>query len=81
MQTPLETRHSNSSTVSDGVLAVAASIHVWLQVSVADRRERGATAVEYALLLGVLTIAIIGGVSVFRTKLSTSFNIYSNTLP
>ncbi len=66
-----------STSVEEATLSIAASI----QVALGDRRERGATAVEYALLLGLMTIAIIGGVSVFRTKLSESFNIYSNTIP
>jgi Flp pilus assembly pilin Flp len=65
------------SAANDRVLAIVASV----QVAIADRRERGATAVEYALLLGLMTIAIILGLSVFRSKLSTMFNTYSNTLP
>lgn len=66
-----------ATSAEDAALTIAATV----QVALCDRRERGATAVEYALLLGLMTIAIIGGVSVFRTKLSTSFNIYSNTIP
>ncbi len=66
-----------STSVEDATLSIAAAV----QVALSDRRERGATAVEYALLLGLMTIAIIGGVSVFRTKLSTAFNTYTNTIP
>jgi Flp pilus assembly pilin Flp len=77
MHRPQEHASQLVSAANDRVLAIAASV----QVAIADRRERGATAVEYALLLGLMTIAIILGLSVFRSKLSTMFNTYSNTLP
>jgi pilus assembly protein Flp/PilA len=47
----------------------------------AEIEERGATAVEYALMVGLIAVAIIGAVSVLGGKLKTTFNRISNTLP
>jgi pilus assembly protein Flp/PilA len=37
-------------------------------------RDRGATAVEYGLLVALIAIVIIGGVTLLGTNLSTLFN-------
>lgn len=34
----------------------------------------GATAIEYALIAGLISIMIVSGVSVIGTKLSSNFN-------
>jgi Flp pilus assembly pilin Flp len=52
-----------------------------VQVAIAVRKEAGATAVEYALMVGLLALTIVGGVSVFRNKLAQEFAVYGNTLP
>ena len=44
-------------------------------------RERGATAVEYALLISMITLAIFGAVLVFGTRLHSSFQNTANTIP
>ena len=36
--------------------------------------ERGASAVEYALLVGLIAIAVVAAVTVFRGKLEGLFN-------
>ena len=36
--------------------------------------EKGASAVEYALLIGVLAIVVVAAVYIFGTKLSDLFN-------
>jgi pilus assembly protein Flp/PilA len=60
-------------------------LFVSLQTFVAGRKaeieERGATAVEYALMVGLIAVAIIGAVSVLGEKIKGSFGRISNTLP
>lgn len=38
------------------------------------RSEEGATAVEYALLVGLIAVVLIVGVGLFGTNLNTFFN-------
>ncbi len=58
---------------------------VSLQNFVAGRKaeieERGATAVEYALMVGLIAVAIIAAVSVLGNRVKVSFNKVSNTMP
>ena len=60
-------------------------LFVTLQTWIADRRaqidERGATAVEYALMVGLIAVAIIAAVSALGNKVKDTFNSISNTLP
>jgi pilus assembly protein Flp/PilA len=60
-------------------------LFVSLQTFVAGRKaeieERGATAVEYALMVGLIAVAIIGAVSLLGRKVKTTFNTITNTLP
>ena len=44
------------------------------------RDESGATAVEYALIAGFLSIAIIAGATTLGNKLSSSFTFVSGKL-
>ena len=46
----------------------------------ADFEERGATAVEYGLMVGLISVAIIGSVTYFGTSLTRSFNKYGNAV-
>jgi pilus assembly protein Flp/PilA len=61
------------------------SLFVPLQNWITDRKnrieERGATAVEYALMVGLIAVAIIGAVSLLGNRVRTSFNRVTNTLP
>ena len=42
--------------------------------------ERGATAVEYALMVGLIAVGIIGAVVTLKTKISETFNKVSTTV-
>jgi pilus assembly protein Flp/PilA len=44
-------------------------------------QESGATAVEYALMVGLMALAIIGSVAYFGRRITTEFNVYSNAMP
>ena len=58
---------------------------VQLQLFFAGRKaeieERGATAVEYALMVGLIAVAIIGTVTALGSKVKKTFNSIANTLP
>jgi pilus assembly protein Flp/PilA len=43
-------------------------------------REQGATAVEYALMVALIAIAIIAAVTFLSGAISTSFNKTGNTI-
>jgi len=43
--------------------------------------DRGASAVEYALLVGLIAIAVIAGVILLGQNLSSTFNNVATTLP
>ena len=55
---------------------------VQIQSSVASRKaeieERGATAVEYGLMVGLIAVAIIGAVSFLSKSVKTTFNRAGN---
>lgn len=44
------------------------------------RDEEGASMAEYALLLGVITVALITVISLFRNEISTIFQTTTNSL-
>jgi pilus assembly protein Flp/PilA len=56
-----------------------------IQTYLAARRERiredGATAVEYGLMVGLMTLSLIIGVTAFGSKVVREYNSISNTLP
>jgi pilus assembly protein Flp/PilA len=43
--------------------------------------ERGVTAIEYALIAGLVAVVIIGSVTTLGTTLSTTFTTVSAALP
>jgi pilus assembly protein Flp/PilA len=45
-----------------------------------QRNERGATAVEYALMVGLIAVAIIGSVSVLGNRIKSTFSTVDNSL-
>lgn len=55
-----------------------------LQTFVAGRRaeieEQGATAVEYALMVGLIAVGIITAVVALKDKVSTTFNKVGNAI-
>jgi pilus assembly protein Flp/PilA len=42
--------------------------------------ERAATAIEYALIAGLVSIAIVAGATAIGTKLSSKFNTVASNL-
>lgn len=40
--------------------------------------ESGATAIEYAMIAGIVSIAVVGGLTSARDELSTTFNNIGN---
>jgi pilus assembly protein Flp/PilA len=46
----------------------------------AEIEERGATAVEYALMVGLIAIGIITSVVFLKDKVATTFNKVGNTM-
>jgi pilus assembly protein Flp/PilA len=52
-----------------------------LAARIALIEERGATAVEYSLMVGLIAVAIIAAVSLFGQKVKTTFGIVTNTIP
>jgi pilus assembly protein Flp/PilA len=63
------------------MLELFVSIQTFVAGRQAEIEERGATAVEYALMVGLIAVAIIGAVSVLGTKIKGAFGTISNTLP
>jgi pilus assembly protein Flp/PilA len=47
-------------------------MYTWLQVRLQE--ERGATAVEYALMVALIAVVIIGAVTLLGNNASTSFD-------
>ena len=43
--------------------------------------EKGATAVEYGLMVGLIAVVIIGAVTLLGTELQGLFNAIANALP
>ena len=46
----------------------------------AEIEERGATAVEYALMVGLIAVGIITAVAALRDKVSSTFNNVNNAM-
>ncbi|TRW42941.1 Flp family type IVb pilin [Georgenia yuyongxinii] len=63
----------------------AAAYFVTLYTAVGDRiegrRDRGATAVEYGLLVGLIAVAIIAALLLLGPKLAGLFNDVATKLP
>lgn len=59
-------------------------LFVAMQAWVTERRaliaERGATAVEYALMVGLIAVGIITAVVTLKNKVARTFNTVSNTI-
>jgi pilus assembly protein Flp/PilA len=53
---------------------LTALLHVVLTERFENREERGATAVEYGLLVGLIAVVIIVAVTALGGKLTTLFN-------
>jgi pilus assembly protein Flp/PilA len=63
------------------MLELFVSLQTFVAGRKADIEERGATAVEYALMVGLIAVAIIAAVSLLGNKVKSTFNTLANTLP
>ncbi|MFE6508974.1 Flp family type IVb pilin [Nocardioides sp. NPDC057767] len=62
------------------MLALIAFAQSWLDRRVEDR-ERGATAVEYGLLVGLIAVAIVATLALLGPRLNGLFVTVLNALP
>ena len=63
------------------MLEMFVSLQAWMTGRKAEIDERGATAVEYALMVGLIAVAIIATVTLLGNKVRATFNTIANTLP
>ena len=63
------------------MLEMFVSLQAWITGRKAEIDERGATAVEYALMVGLIAVAIIATVTLLGRKVRSTFNTIANTLP
>lgn len=63
------------------MLELLVNVHTWINHRRAHIDEHGATAVEYALMVGLIAVAIIASVSALGRKVKSTFNSITNTLP
>ena len=63
------------------MLELIVKLQTWMALRRAQIDEHGATAVEYALMVGLIAVAIIAAVSQLGKKVKGTFNTISNTLP
>jgi pilus assembly protein Flp/PilA len=57
------------------------NLQSWIAGRKAEIEERGATAVEYALMVGLIAVGIIIAVSALSNKTAATFNRVTGTLP
>ena len=63
------------------MLEMFVAVQTWIAGRRAEIDERGATAVEYALMVGLIAVAIIASVTLLGNKVRATFNSIGNTLP
>ena len=64
------------------MLKITVATQNWIQLRVEEIRDRetGATAVEYALMVGLIAVGIITAVAALRDKVSSTFNNVNNAM-
>ena len=60
---------------------LAKLIHLKLKVSSFFKREDGASAIEYAIIAGLIAVVIIGAATALGDQISETFNKITATLP
>lgn len=55
-------------------------IYTFLNALLAEREEKGATATEYALIVAVIALVIVGAMTIFGTTLSGFWTRLTNSL-
>ncbi len=48
------------------------------EIAALRRDEKGVTAIEYGLIIALITLALVGGIDTFSGSLSTTFTTLSN---
>ncbi len=64
------------------MLKISVATQNWIALGVDEIRDRetGATAVEYALMVGLIAVGIITAVVALRNKVSSTFNNVNNAM-
>lgn len=62
------------------MLSLFTQLSTWFSTRTADR-ERGATAVEYGLLVGLIAVAIVGTLALLGPRLNGLFVTVLGALP
>jgi pilus assembly protein Flp/PilA len=64
------------------MLKITVTTQNWIRLHVEEIRDRetGATAVEYALMVGLIAVGIITAVAALRDKVSSTFNNVNNAM-
>lgn len=62
------------------MLELTVNLQNWISCRKAEIDERGATAVEYALMVGLIAVGIITAVAALRDKVSSTFNNVNNAM-
>jgi pilus assembly protein Flp/PilA len=62
------------------MLELLVNLQSWIAGRKAEIQERGATAVEYALMVGLIAVGIITAVVFLKNKVASTFNTVANTL-
>lgn len=67
--------------MSEAMLRLYITTTAWVQDRYNGRKDRGATAVEYGLLVGLIAVAIIAALVLLGPKLSDLFSGVTAKLP
>ena len=62
------------------MLELLVNLQSWIAGRKAEIQERGATAVEYALMVGLIAVGIITADVFLKNKVASTFNTVANTL-
>ena len=62
------------------MLELSTKIHSFITAKKADIDERGATAVEYALMVGLIGLAIIAGATALGNAINTKFTASATSI-
>jgi pilus assembly protein Flp/PilA len=73
---------ANLTPEENDMLQLSVITQNWIQLRLEEIRDRetGATAVEYALMVGLIAVGIIGAVAALRNKVSATFNNVNNAM-
>jgi pilus assembly protein Flp/PilA len=64
------------------LVSMHAAVAAWYTgMALERRRDRGATAVEYGLIVALIAVVIIVAVALFGSAISASFNRSATTIP